>query len=81
MCQHMCMHMFACVNVHVCVQLHYIASNKHLWQSQVEIEHYSVAYFNRVTMFKVLLCTTSVKGGAHMRYIDLSAIHASSLSV
>ena len=25
-----------------------------MWQSQVEIEHYSVAYFDRITTFKVL---------------------------
>ena len=24
----------------------------HMWQSQVEIEHYSVAYFDRITAFK-----------------------------
>ena len=29
-------------------------SNLHLWQSQVEIEHYSVAYFKCITAFKVL---------------------------
>ena len=33
-----------------------------MWQSRVEIEHYSVAYFNRITAFEV---RTSVKGGAH----------------
>ena len=26
----------------------------HMWQSRVEIEHYSVAYFNRVTAFEGL---------------------------
>ena len=26
----------------------------HVWQSQVEIEHYSVAYFARIAAFKVL---------------------------
>ena len=26
----------------------------HVWQSRVEIEHYSVAYFDCVTVFKVL---------------------------
>ena len=25
-----------------------------MWQSQVEIEHYSVAYFDRITTFEVL---------------------------
>ena len=37
-----------------------------MWQSRVEIEHYSVAYFDRVTAFKVLSHKTSVKGMAHM---------------
>ena len=26
----------------------------HMWQSQVEIEHYSVAYFNCITAFEAL---------------------------
>ena len=26
----------------------------HVWQSRVEIEHYSVAYFERITQFKAL---------------------------
>ena len=26
----------------------------HMWQSRVEIEDYSVVYFNRVTVFKAL---------------------------
>ena len=26
----------------------------HMWQSRVEIEHYSVAYFERITAFKAL---------------------------
>ena len=38
----------------------------HMWQSQVEIEHYSVAYFNRVTVFETLQRSTSVKGRPHM---------------
>ena len=32
----------------------------HLWQSQVEIKHYSVVYFNRVTVFKALKHKSSV---------------------
>ena len=28
--------------------------NIHLWQSRVEIEHYSVAYFYRITAFEAL---------------------------
>ena len=26
----------------------------HLWQSRVEIEHYSIAYFDHITVFEVL---------------------------
>ena len=26
----------------------------HVWQSRVEIEHYSVAYFNRIAAFEAL---------------------------
>jgi len=26
----------------------------HMWQSQVEIEHYSVAYFTRIAAFEAL---------------------------
>ena len=36
-----------------------------MWQSQVEIEHYSVAYFARIAAFEALLRGASVKGGAH----------------
>ena len=35
-------------------------SRSHMWQSRVEIEHYSVAYFDRITMFEALKCSTSV---------------------
>ena len=38
-----------------------------MWQSRVEIEHYFIAYFDRITAFKVLYHSTSVKGGAHTR--------------
>ena len=37
----------------------------HMQQSWVEIEHYSVTYFNRVTTFEALQCRTSIEGGAH----------------
>ena len=41
----------------------------HMWPSCVEIEGYSVAYLNYIAAFKVPYCWTSVKGGAHMRFI------------
>ena len=28
--------------------------HKDMWQSRVEIEHYPIAYLNRITTFKVL---------------------------
>ena len=53
----------------------------YMWQSRVEIEHYSVAYFDCITVFEVLYRSTSIKGGAHTRYVDLSGIDAASLLV
>ena len=44
-----------------------------MWQSRVEIEGYSIAYFNRITAFKAPYCWTSIKGGAHMRFVDIYA--------
>ena len=49
------------------------------WLSQVEIEHYSIAYFNRITRFKALQCRTSVKGRAHTH--DLPGIHTPTYAV
>ena len=49
------------------ISIHNIGSMLlYMWQSQVEIEHYSIAQFDRVTTFEVLQCKTSVKGGARM---------------
>ena len=48
-----------------------------MWQSRVEIEGYSVAYFDRIATFEAPYRWTSVKGGAHMRYVDSLDIHAS----
>ena len=31
-------------------------STTHMWQSRVEIEGYSVVYFDRIAVFKVLYC-------------------------
>ena len=36
-----------------------------MWQSQVEIEHHSVAYFDHITVFEALQHSTSIKGGTH----------------
>ena len=46
----------------------------YMWQSRVEIEHYSVAYFDRIAVFKALLCRTSVKGGADTCCVNVVSI-------
>ena len=48
-----------------------------MWQSHVEIEGYSAACFDCIAAFEALYRWTSAKGGAHMRFIDLLDIHAS----
>ena len=58
-----------------------IISMSHMWQSQVEIKDYSVAYFDHVTAFVALYRSISVKGGAHTRYVELSGIDAALLRV
>ena len=40
-----------------------------MWQPRVEIEHYSVGYF---AVFEALKRGTSVKGGAHTRWVNSS---------
>ena len=42
----------------------------YMWQSRVEIEGYSVAYFDRIVAFEAPYRSTFVKGGAHMRFVD-----------
>ena len=49
----------------------------HMWQSCVEIEDYSIAYFDRIAAFEALYHWTSVKGGVHMHFVDSLDIHAS----
>ena len=41
----------------------------HMWQSRVEIEGYSVAYFDRIAAFETPYRWTYVKGGAHMHFV------------
>ena len=41
-----------------------------MWQSRVEIEGYSVTYFNRIAAFKATYRGTSVMGGAHTCFVD-----------
>ena len=49
---------------------------QYMWQSQIEIEYYSVAYFECITELVTLLCLVFAEGRAHMRFIDTSDIHA-----
>ena len=44
-----------------------------MWQSRVEIEHYSVAYFDRIAAFAALQCRTSVNGMAHTRCVNVAS--------
>ena len=52
-----------------------------MWQSYVEIEGYSVAYFNHITAFEAPYRWTSIKGGAHILYIGSLDIHAFTMHV
>ena len=42
----------------------------HMWQSRVEVEDYSVMYFDCIAAFKAPYCWTSVKGRAHTCFVD-----------
>ena len=41
-----------------------------MWQSHVEIEGYSIAYFDRIAAFEVPYRWTFVKDRAYMRFVD-----------
>ena len=49
----------------------------YMWQSQVEIEHYSIAYFNHIIMFKVLYVTGSYVLCKCVRYSWVYTAHMS----
>ena len=46
----------------------------YMWQSRIENEHYSVAYFDHTRTFTTLYLRTSVKGGAHTCCVEASHI-------
>ena len=48
-----------------------------MWQFYVEIEGYSIMYFDRITPFEAAYHWTSIKDRAHMHFVDLLDIHAS----
>ena len=57
--------------------------NIQVWESCVEIEYYSVVYFDRITTFKAPYLRTSVKGrGSNARHncVDSCRIHTARLS-
>ena len=54
-----------------------IVDQIHVWQSRVEIEGYSAAYFDRIVAFEALYRWTSVKGRAHTRFVDVWISHES----
>ena len=56
-------------------------SFQQMWQSRVEIEGYSVMYFNHIAALEVPYRSNSSKGGAHMGFIDLLEIHVSAKHV
>ena len=45
----------------------------HMWQYRVEIEGYSIAYFDCIAVFEAPYRLTSIKGGAHMHFVDIYA--------
>ena len=47
----------------------------YMWQSRIEIEYYSVAYFERITEFDALLRWTSAKGGALCKRMNIWCVH------
>ena len=42
-----------------------------MWQSRVEIEGYSIVYFDRIAVFEAPYLWTSLKGAAHTYLVDL----------
>ena len=54
--------------------LEHFGTRLYLGHVAVEIEHYSVAYFDHATAFEVLQCGTSFKGGVNI-CVNMSSIH------
>ena len=52
-----------------------------MWQSHVDIEGYSVMYFDRIAAFETPYRWTSIMGGAHIHFIDSLDTHASTKHV
>ena len=50
--------------------LRYSQAPTNMWQSCVETKGYSVMYFDQIAVFEAPYRWTSVKGGAHMCFMD-----------
>ena len=50
-----------CISFIRCTFVYHLHSKAHVWQSWVEIEHYSEAYFDCVTAFEVLCRCTNTR--------------------
>ena len=48
-----------------------------MWQSHVEIEGYSVMYFDHIAALQALYHWTSIKSEAHTCFVNLLAIYTS----
>ena len=55
----------------------------YMWQSWVEIKHYSVAYFDRVTYHvqNAVVLKLLLRVGLIRNYVDLAGIHAPTLCI
>ena len=55
----------------ISISIAYISATRcYMWQSRVEFEGYSVAYFNRISAFEASYRWTSTKGGTHTCFVD-----------
>ena len=48
------MHTLTDKHMHTLTDTHIETHTKHMWQSRIEIEYYSVAYFERITELDAL---------------------------
>ena len=58
---------------------HLIPAIYTVWQSRLENEHYSIAYFNCVTAFEVQNLQTSVKSSAETCCVNAATIDATTM--
>ena len=61
--------------------MYIVSCRNQVLEYYVKLEDYSIVYFNHIAVLKEPYHWTSVKGGAHMLFIDLLDIHASTKHV